>query len=483
MSQLEPTEEELRAAKFLIENPIETFTPTRPQQQFLAHMNFVQVFSGANWAGKTAITMIKTGAILFGSHNTFLNYPHLRAFASKLRFRIVSTHASVEGAIWPEITRWWPKARYTKSKGARPFDSKIVTDRGSIGDLMTYDQDPDQFESVKLDLCIFDEPPPYKIFAATIARMRPGGIIMIGMTPLTGAGWLFDRLENPWMAKSWGITYADIESACTTHGFNGYLDHDAIDKKINEYDEEEREARITGKPMHLQGLVYKTFNPKTHVVEPFEIPADWPRYLIVDPHDRRPFAMLWAAVSPDEKIYIYDEWPNVPYHTLKTSSYRIADYANLIREREGNTPAKERIIDAKFGHQSKANTGGKSIRDLFDDEGLYFHDSYTDKGGLIEHGHQQVREYLALGTDGKPGLMLFSNCQNTIYSFGHYTWADPKRSSEASAKEKPKEDHKDFMDLVRYLSMEGPRYVPPTEETPPPPKWGQAQELGYGSDG
>jgi len=59
---------------------------------------------------------------------------------------------------------------------------------------MTYDQSLTEFESATLGWCYFDEPPPLAIFKATVARMRRGGIIFIGATPLTGSAWMYDNL-------------------------------------------------------------------------------------------------------------------------------------------------------------------------------------------------------------------------------------------------------------------------------------------------
>ena len=218
----EPSEEELRAAQYLLAHPIETFTPTAPQQDFLALKSFVQIFSGANWCGKTCIGAAKLTAYVFGTENQFFDYAHISEFSSRFRFRIISTHTAIEHAIIPEIKKWFPKGRYTTHKGSRSFESRIVTDTGTVGDLITYDQDITEFESVKLDLVWFDEPPPYPIFAATVARMKPGGIIMFTMTPLSNAGWIFDRSENPWQNRNWGVIYADIES-CLFRGVHDKL--------------------------------------------------------------------------------------------------------------------------------------------------------------------------------------------------------------------------------------------------------------------
>lgn len=261
------------------------------------------------------------------------------------------------------------------------------------------------------------------------------------------------------MNRNWEIVYADIESCCIEHGVNGYLPHEDIEKKIREYDEEEKEARISGKPIHLSGLVFKTFNRQTHVVDPFDIPDDWTRYCIIDPHDRKPFMCTWGCVSPTGKLFIYDEWPSEAFHKIKSSSLVVGDYVTLIREKERGQRIHDRIIDARFGKKVSSQTG-RSIRDMFDDAGMYFHDSYLDNGGSVDQGHQAVREVLKIGSDGTPTLRVFSSCQNVVHAFLHYCWDDFK-GNEKAPKEKPKDVNKDPIDCVRYFVMEQPRWVDP----------------------
>jgi phage terminase large subunit-like protein len=489
--QPQASAEELAQAVKILENPLLTVVPTGKQDEFLALTSFIQVFSGGNWGGKTAIGATKLGTLLFRPENPLLQrHRHLYTFANtlsapKCRFRIASTHTAIEQDLIPALKRWWPKGRYSTFKGTRPFEARWQLDTGAWGDIMTYDQDPEEFEAVKLDVAWFDEPPPYDIFKATIARMKPHGIIMLTMTPLAGAAYVFDRVNSPWATKSWGLVYADIESACLTHGVRGYLPHDAIEKKAAEYDEEEKQARIQGLPMHLAGLVYKEFATNVHVIAPYPIPAHWTRYMVCDPHDRKPFAMTWAAVSPQEKVVIYDEYPNDPFHLMKSSSLTVSDYVKVLRLKEEQTKIFLRIIDARYSKRHSAQTG-KTIRDLFDDHGIMFVDSYLDQGGNIEHGHQQVKEWLKPGSDGTPTLTVFNTCQNTIYGFQHYSW-DDHATPERGLREKVKDMHKDFMDNVRYLRMEEPRYVepqdaPPPDPQPPPERWGrEATAGGYGA--
>ena len=46
----------------------------------------------------------------------------------------------------------------------------------------------------------------------------------------------------------------------------------------------------------------------THVIAPFDIPKEWPKYRSFDFGYSKPFAVQWWAVSPDDTLYMYREW-------------------------------------------------------------------------------------------------------------------------------------------------------------------------------
>jgi PBSX family phage terminase large subunit len=57
-----------------------------------------------------------------------------------------------------------------------------------------------------------------------------------------------------------------------------------------------------------EGQYFTEWTPDVHVVEPFEIPAEWPRWIAVDYGFAAPFCCLWFARCPeDRQIYVYRE--------------------------------------------------------------------------------------------------------------------------------------------------------------------------------
>lgn len=62
--------------------------------------------------------------------------------------RIIGTvkNTSDSGPIRKEILKWWPKSRYWSEKAAKSYQSQYWTDTGFSFDVMTYQQDPEEFE-------------------------------------------------------------------------------------------------------------------------------------------------------------------------------------------------------------------------------------------------------------------------------------------------------------------------------------------------
>src|SRR5690606_35940498 len=65
---------------------------------------------------------------------------------------------------------------------------------------------------------------------------------------------------------------------------------------------EEAAVRIDGKDGAAFGVVYKQFDPERHVLKPFDLPPDAPRWRAMDYGYRNPTAVLWVAVLPPDYV-------------------------------------------------------------------------------------------------------------------------------------------------------------------------------------
>lgn len=450
-------------------NQLKWFTPNGKQEEFINKIGegdvFIGIFSAANGVGKTALMVNILGNIILGerTENPWFNKDLFNDFRFPHRARIASTKKNVEevGAIQTEIKRWFPAGSYTSRRMGKQYDSQYEMNTW-VFDIMTYDQNEEQFESATLGVMIFDEPPPLDILYACIARMRKGGIILIFMTPLDDGGQILEDLTSKEVVEYKGetlgkvvVVYADIEDNCKDHGIRGQLEHTHILQMLQFYSDEEKEARANGKPSHLVGRIYSTFTATDPlVVDDFEVDDDYVIVQVIDPHDAIPFAMIWVAIDKTGQCWVFDESPEEPLEKIKGTSNTYPIYARIIREKEGRIRAHHRIIDPFFGNKRFGNSGLTPKQEL-ENFGLDFINGDTSG---IDLGHNRVREFIKydrlkpVSSLNHPKLHIMKKCRNTWRSMEHY-----KRKINKDGEQKDKavldETFKHFCDCIRHFCM------------------------------
>ena len=436
-------------------NPLKYYTPNGKCEEFtkmIAEDGFIYIFSAANSVGKTALMCNLIGNMLMSPQSKWFDLPFYRKFKQKpLTGRIVAPERIISDIINPELKKWLPPHRYTRRKLGKMYFSKYEVGPHSF-DLLTTDQEIQQFEGATLDWAWMDDFVLEPIFNAFIPRFRFGGKIFITLAPLQKSAFLFER-EN----INTRFLYADVSANCIEHGVRGILKHKDILRMISAYDEEERDARQHGRPVHLRGLVYKKFETGIHTIPRFPIPKQWPRWMYIDPHDRLPNAMAWAALDPTGDLYFYDEdfSTDLPKKTIQRIVGKERQYGRATR----------RLIDPRFGAKRYGNTG-RTCKQEFEIEArlqrcpMRFALGDT---GLVETGHMKVRSLLEydkekpIDTRNHPKLYVFDDLKNMVFSFRHYLYEEWGLKKEGKApKGKPQEKYKHFMDIVRGICMDNP---------------------------
>ena len=200
----------------------------------------------------------------------------------------------------------------------------------------------------------------------------------------------------------------------------------------------------------------------THVIEPFDIPLDWPRYFSFDHGFSRPFSALWWTIDPAGRAYLYKEWPGVKPRQanvgLELTPIQIADgiLERETFERQNNLNVL-RVADPAIFDKSR----GDSVADQMAPgymgrrQGVVF-----NKGDHARMaGKMQVHERLRFGPDGKPMMYIFNTCTNWIRTVSTLPYSQKKPEDVDS----DAEDH-DY-DATRYFLMDHP--IAPTKRPPP----------------
>lgn len=437
----------------------------RAFSQFSETGKRILISTAANGVGKTAMGVNIVGNIIFGPQSNWFGGPVFKSpwkFPKKIWY--LSDSDSWQNKLQYEIPKWFPAGKYTFTKNGRKFNSHLEA-QGWVIDGKTYDQDVRQFESDDVGIIVYEEPPPRDIRKACVSRLRMGGYEIFLMTPLQHSAWIFDEIvNNKDLAKYLEVHYADVESNCIEHGIRGRLRHEDIVFMMDQWDEDEKQARAEGKPSHMKGLVYKGLHPDQHRHE--RPPNDFPMsehdiYCVMDIHDRRPPAIVWFAVSVNGKKYAVQEYPNDPhnlYHTIKSSSVTFDDISKIIRTTERlngwDSNQVKRYLDPNYGVRRMGDMG-ITIQQYFampEHGGLYFITNINDHQ---ETGHQMVRNLLAVDKDGLPNLLIGDGLCNSWHQMQRYGRKEhaSKREAVDGMSEKVGEKYKDFPDCFRYFSV------------------------------
>jgi phage terminase large subunit-like protein len=468
------------------------YVPSGRAESFLGHLKKIEpghdgivilILRAGNSFGKSALACNLAAYLLRGKANPWFDaIPYLKQFKRPNRGRVYTTANAAKNTWDDEIKKWFPVGAYDINKEGTSFNKKIRFRNKSVMDFFTFDQDVEQAESVTLDWQIIDEPPSRKLFAAMKTRMRYGGLIVFVLTPLEDAAWMSDELEVPdRLGKDVFVTMADTEDACIEHGVRGHLPHASIEAMFKDFDEAERAARKGGAYLHLSGRIYKTYRaePDGHCpvdIHPYHMDewergpgAGWTLWNIIDPHDRKPFAIGWYAAFRNGDSYTVAEWPDEswpPFHKIKDCSYVPKDYARLIMETERALGIKDngrhvrRFIDPNFGNTPCFATN-TTIKQELSAEGakLGYLLNYQDPPDSLEGGHVSVKALLGDIAKGiRPKMYDLEHCKNHTFGMTRYGWAE-NRNEKKGISEKPELLHKDFADLKRYLALAKVKFI------------------------
>lgn len=388
---------------------------------------YVSLFLAGNGTGKSAVGANIVKNICFppkpdSDDWKWFNLPLYTDYPYELkRGRIISDPTTLKEKIAPELKRWFPsnrvKVHYDTRKEGRAYEARWETDTGWTFDLLSTEQESKEAESVDLSWLWIDEPCPRSIYLASIARLRRGGFVFWTLTPLYQAGWIKDELYDKRDGKNVDYVKASIWDNCKDiEGTRGMLAKVDIERMISQFPEDEQKARIDGEFGHILGLVHKGFDPKVHVIEPFDInDRDYTLYMALDCHPRIPDALLWMAVDQKGNKIIFDElYVNGTTEEIVTKMKRKED-GRLIRDRlidpsssVEDKHTREVSLLKKFQKlKVKFRPGSKKLHDCI---------RRTDDAFRFEKKNGEMIK--------KPEVYIFSTCRGLIKELQNYAWQE-----------------------------------------------------------
>lgn len=340
---------------------------------------------------------------------------------------------------------WIPPAMLVDGEWAKSWNERhrtLTLVNGSTLQVMSYDQDLQDFSGGSYSIILEDEGPPQDIHRENLMRtLDVGGRVMVAMTPPDDesdswdAAWVYDDLYLlglPGLSKD-----PDVDTFNLFTEQNRTLAVEEIEIISRRLTPMQREVRLHGKFMHLGGRIYPNFtaierfwcfscnsiavgekdsctvcgstlHPYIHVEEPFELPRSWRTVFALDPHPRKPNCCLWVAFDQNDDPWVVGELESLdPPAMLKCQIEEV--------ENEFHFNVSMRLIDPKMGNQSGGvNHREHSVQEEFDAVGLHCTEAIADRFTA----RSRIREWLTPNTRTlRPKLHIFKRCKKTIFQF------------------------------------------------------------------
>lgn len=340
---------------------------------------------------------------------------------------------------------------------------------------MSYDQDSSDFASGDVNYCLHDEPPKYAIWKENRARVMRGGrgsTMVLSMTwpdnPALPVDWIFDEVYDKGMPGK--LKDPDIEVINIFSTMNKHLDQEEIAKRAAQMTATERNTRIYGLPVRFSNRIHPDFTdqPKDWCFECGKIVlldnsehcgdclsanvasysnvetctpnAFWPCYCLLDPHPRKPHFLVWVQVTPNEDYEV------VATRQIEGGAEAVRDEVKKV-EAEFQFRHVSRMMDPNMGASPSGATRELTWQIEFDNVQLHF--DLADDSSV---GRARLNDFIKPDPYFKrPRFRVDPSCEDLVFQFKRYVWADPKQQEGKAISQEPLRIHDDFPSLIKYL--------------------------------
>jgi phage terminase large subunit len=193
-----------------------------------------------------------------------------------------------------------------------------------------------------------------------------------------------------------------------------------------------------GRWVQAEGVVYEEWDTNIHLIDRFDIPADWRRFRVVDFGYTNPFVCQWWAIDNDDCLYRYREI-YMTRRTVKTHA--------------------EQINRLSLGESFEATVCDHDAEDraTLEENGI----TTIPAVKSVSVGIQKLQERLKIGANGKARVYFLRDSlvevdqmlvegakpRNTEQEFDGYIWSNKQ------TREEPVKNDDHGMDAARYAVM------------------------------
>jgi phage terminase large subunit-like protein len=373
---------------------------------------------------------------------------------------VLDKPSKAESVFIEEYRKWFNLKPEQLHKKGKPTISQITFDNGSVIEFYSHDQDPLTWESIQVDMAIFDEPPPRAAYVGMRRAGRKKGVdakyLIIG-TPL-GQPWMKEELWDPWERGE----SADVECFRGSTELNkANLADNYIESFSSALSEQEKRIRLSGEWFNLGGLALAhLFKRATHTVDEVEWDSSWPCAVAIDPHGAKPHHALLVGCDPDNQLYALKE--------LKLKAIP-REYARELRQWMKGYRVIDIVCDSLGSSEGTGGEGFKSFIQVLNEEGVRARaTTYDDKND--EDWLGRIQDVLKIPTEEdnfgrrRPRLLVTADCPQLVRDIENVQWVRQKGTEDF----KPKLDisHKDMLACLKYALATSLFYDKPRRQKP-----------------
>ena len=447
-------------------NIVFDYCPTAKQRLFHASKSNEILYGGAAGGGKSY-------AICWDASMRCLKYPGTSAYLFRRTYpELEQTLIKTMRMIVPETL-----GKYYSGNHEMQFVNGSVARFCHLSD----EGDVIKYQGAEIQWLYFDELTHFSESMYNYIKTRLRAPLRLGVKPCVrcasnpggpGHGWVKARFVDSTdvgthtVIKDTEITGRDgqkktMKSVCeyipATVYDNPHID-DIYIVELQNKPSKLRDALLYGKWEAFEGQAFPEFtnDPEhykdglhTHVIDPFDIPLHWTRYVSFDHGFSRPFSFGAWAVDPDGRAYRYKElYGCVPGEAnvglMLTPGEIAAKLADWLEPEFREGIHITGIADPAIWDESRGTSVEEQIRKVF--SGVTFR-----KGDNTRMpGKMQVHERLRFDEDGRPMMYIFSNCTDFIRTIPTLCYDEHKVEDIDTAGE----DH--IYDETRYFLMSRP---------------------------
>lgn len=367
---------------------------------------------------------------------------------------------NVKGVLVAKFKKMVPRTELKGQdwrEGWSEADHKLYFDNGSWIQFMSYDQDPDTFDSETLDAVMMDEPPPFWVYHKNKARLaETDGYMVCSMAAEQGISWQKAHIYNP--AKGASLEHWQFNAAGNPH-----LDAGGVRElaQVCSRDPALFITKIMGGFASVEGMCIPQYDRKVHVIPDRDIKRGSYRVFCIDTHPQAPCAMLWGAWEPGGALIIYRAFKDV-----KT----IPEWQKAIKTASMDDGPIHLWLGDEPSAKDVNSLGQKSILQQFrEGENPIPLIQVPKLSGSVLQGIMMLRTAFSVDpVNGTAGIYIFESCNHEVKFFGgkpngslpweleQWAFRAEKAADGEILRERPIEVGIHYCSDLRYMIMAGP---------------------------